>query len=126
MMNMIFVTLANVLEDNRIVVHTFDDPVLALENFRKELYDSLILDIKMEKMNGLELYRETKRIDIKVKVCFLAVTKLNYGAFIDVLSDLKENQFIQKPIQNKDLIKIINEIIIKTIRGRGKTNKSAL
>ena len=65
----------------------------------------------MEKMNGLELYRETKRIDIKVKVCFLAATKLNYGAFIDVLSDLKENQFIQKPIQNKDLVKTINEII---------------
>ncbi len=27
------------------------------------------------------------------------------------ISDLKENQFIQKPIQNEDPIKIINEII---------------
>jgi hypothetical protein len=42
---------------------------------------------------------------------FSSGSKFNYGAFIDVLSDLKENQFIQKPIQNKDLIKIINEII---------------
>jgi two-component system, OmpR family, response regulator ChvI len=107
----ICLTLANVLGDNRFVVHTFDDPLLALENFRKELYDLLILDIKMEKMNGLELYREIKKLDNKVKVCFLAASKFNYGAFIDVLSDLKENQFIQKPIQNKDLIKIINEII---------------
>ena len=31
----ICLTLANVLEDNRFVVHTFDDPLLALENFRK-------------------------------------------------------------------------------------------
>ena len=106
----ICLTLANVLE-NRFVVHTFDDPLLALENFRKELYDLLILDIKMENMNGLELYREIKKIDNKVKVCFLAASKFNYGAFIDVLSDLKENQFIQKPIQNEDPIKIINEII---------------
>ena len=108
----ICLTLANVLEDKRFVVHTFDDPLLALENFRKESYDLLILDIKMEKMNGLELFREIKKIDNRVKVCFLTASKFNYEAFIDVLSDLKENQFIQKPIQNKDLIKIINEIII--------------
>jgi DNA-binding NtrC family response regulator len=107
----ICLTLATVLEDNRFVVRTFDNPLLALENFRKELYDLLILDVKMDKMNGLELYREIKKIDNKVKVCFLAASKYNYEAFADVLSDLKENQFIQKPIQNKDLIKIIDEII---------------
>jgi CheY-like chemotaxis protein len=106
----ICLTLANVLEDNKFVVHTFDDPLLALENFRKELYDLLIIDIKMEKMNGVELYREIKKIDNKVKVCFLTASKFNYRAFIDILSDLKENQFIQKPIQNEELIKIINEL----------------
>ena len=62
-------------------------------------------------MNGLELYSEIKKIDNKVKVCFLTASKVNYGAFIDVLSDLKENQFLQKPIQNKHLIKIISGII---------------
>ena len=59
----ICLTLANVLEDNRFVVHTFDDPLLALENFRKELYiiDSryqnmiLILDIKMDKNEWLRI-----------------------------------------------------------------------
>ena len=106
----ICLTLANVLEDNKFVVHTFDDPLLALENFRKELYHLLILDIKMEKMNGVELYREIKKIDNKVKVCFLTASKFNYRAFIDILSDLEENQFIQKPIQNEELIKIINEL----------------
>ena len=66
----ICLTLANVLEGERFVVHTFDDPLLALENFRKEMYDLLIIDIKMEKMNGVELYKEIKKIDNKVKVCF--------------------------------------------------------
>ena len=103
-------TLTNVLEDNRVVVDAFDDPRLALENFRKDLYDLLILDIKMEKMNGLELYTEIKKIDNKVKVCFLTAGQFNYGPFIDVLGNLKENQFIQKPIENEKLIKIINEI----------------
>jgi DNA-binding response OmpR family regulator len=99
----ICLTLTNVLEDNGFVVHAIDDPLLALEYFRKDLYDLLILDIKMEKMNGLHLYREIKKIDNKVKVCFLTAT-----AFMDVFSDLKENQFIQKPIENKELI---NEIM---------------
>ncbi len=65
----------------------------------------------MKKMNGFELYDEIKMIDNKVKVCFLTANKSIYGTFIDVLSELKENQFIQKPIENEELIKIINEII---------------
>jgi two-component SAPR family response regulator len=85
--------------------------VKVLVHLIRSLYDLLILDVKMDKMNGLELYREIKKIDNKVKVCFLAASKYNYEAFADVLIDLKENQFIQKPIQNKDLIKIIDEII---------------
>ena len=105
----ICLTLANVLGGDRFVVHTFDDPLLALENFRKDSYDLLIIDIKMEKMNGLELYKEIKKIDNKVKVCFLTAIKFNYKTFKDV-SDLKENQIIQKPIQNEELIKIINEL----------------
>jgi DNA-binding response OmpR family regulator len=101
----ICLTLTNVLGDNGFVVHAFDDPFLALEKFRKDLYDLLILDIKMEKMDGFQLYREIKKIDNKVKVCFLTAR-----AFIDGVSNLKENQFIQKPIENEELIKIINEI----------------
>jgi DNA-binding NtrC family response regulator len=107
----ICLTLANVLEGDRFVVDTFDDPILALENFRKDSYDLVILDIKMKKMDGLELYKEIKKIDHKVKVCSLTASKFNNKAFKEVLSDLEKNQFIQKPIQNEELINIINKII---------------
>jgi DNA-binding NtrC family response regulator len=106
----ICLTLANVLEGDRFEVDTFDDPLLALENFRKDSYDLVILDIKMKKMNGVELYKEIKKIDQKVKVCFLTASKFSYKAFKEVLGNLEENQFIQKPIQNEMLIKIINQI----------------
>jgi DNA-binding response OmpR family regulator len=108
----ICLTLKNVLEDNGFVVHAFDDPLLALENFRKDLYDLLILDIKMEKMDGFQLYREIKKIDNKVKICFLtAGEKMDYNQFgKELFPALDENCFIQKPIQNGTLIKIINEI----------------
>ena len=110
----ICLTLTEVLEGNGFVVHVFDVPLFALENFRKGLYHVLILDIKMQKMNGLELYKEIKKIDNKVKICFLTASEFNYRAFTDVLGDLKENQFIQKPIRNEELIKIVNGIISST------------
>ena len=71
----------------------------------------MILKCKNE---WLELYREIKKIDNKVKVCFLTAGEFNYSAFKDVLSNLKENQFIQKPIANEELIKIVNGIISST------------
>lgn len=110
-------TLTNVLEDNRVVVDAFDDPRLALENFRKDLYDLLILDIKMEKMNGFELYREIKKIENKVKVCFLtALSEMHdYESFKKEVSPKSgERYFIQKPIENEEMLKRVNTIIINS------------
>jgi DNA-binding response OmpR family regulator len=96
------------LEDNGFQVDAFDDPVLALDNFRKGAYDLLILDIKMPKLNGFELYREIRKIDNKVKICFLTAGEMYYGAYADIFN---ENQFIRKPIENKELINRVNEMI---------------
>jgi DNA-binding response OmpR family regulator len=106
----ICICFANVLEDNEFVVDTFDDPGLALEDFKKDLYDLLLLDIKLKKMSGFELFRDLKKIDNKAKVCFLTAGRFNSREFIDMVGELKENQFIRKPIGNDELIKIINEI----------------
>ena len=101
-----------VLENNNFKVDSFDDPILALKYFKGNLYDLLILDIRMAQMNGIKLYQEIRKIDDKVKVCFLTAGQSYYGAFTDILfCDLKENQFIQKPIENEELIQRINEII---------------
>jgi len=47
------------LEDNSFDVDTFEDPITALDNFRKGTYDLLILDILMPKMHGFELYERS-------------------------------------------------------------------
>jgi DNA-binding response OmpR family regulator len=107
-------TLKMVLEENGFKVDSFTDPLLALENFKGEsdLYDMLILDIRMPDMNGFELYKEIKKIDDKVKVCFLTAGEMDYEQFEkDLFSALDENCFIQKPIQNETLIKRLNRII---------------
>ena len=103
-----------ILEDNGFKVDSFTDPVLALENFRKEagMYDLLILDIKIPNMNGFELYMQIRKIDNKVKVCFLTAREMDYDQFRkELFPALDENCYIQKPIQNKILIQRLNRII---------------
>ena len=107
-------TLRMVLEENGFQVNSFTDPLLALENFRKEaaMYDLLMLDIKMPNMNGFELYRKIRKIDDKVKVCFLTAGEMDYEQFgKELFPALDKNCYIQKPIQNETLIKLLNRII---------------
>jgi DNA-binding response OmpR family regulator len=51
------------LEDNGFIVDTFNDSLLALSTFKIDLYDLVILDINIPKMDGYELYREIRKID---------------------------------------------------------------
>ena len=99
------------LEGNSFEVDAFDSGLSALENFKKGLYDLLILDIKMPKMHGFELYREIKKIDDRVKVCFLTAGEMYYGAYTDIFHTLDAQCFIRKPIENEELLKRLNKII---------------
>lgn len=99
------------LEQKDYQVDAFKDPLLALENFRKGLYDLLILDIKMPKMHGFELYRQIKRVDDKVKVCFLTAGEMYYGAYTDIFQALDAQCFIRKPIENEELLIRLNKIM---------------
>ena len=100
-----------VLEDNSFIVDSFNDPLRALENFKANLYDLIILDIKMPKKDGFEVYKEILKIDNKVKVCFLTAGDINYRSLKGTFPTLDENQFIRKPIENIELIKQIQKII---------------
>jgi DNA-binding response OmpR family regulator len=110
----VILTLKMVLEENGFKVDSFTDPLLALQNFKEEagMYDIIILDIKMPKMNGFELYRQIKKIDDKVKVCFLTASEMYYDAYEDIFNTLDVKCFIQKPIENKELIDRLNKIMI--------------
>ena len=108
--------LEKVLGENGFVVDSYEDPFLALERFRAHLYNLVILDIKMPELNGFELYREIRRLDKKVKICFLTAGEMYYGAYSDIFSSLPANHFIRKPIDNEGLVERINDIIAQDIR----------
>jgi DNA-binding response OmpR family regulator len=110
----VIITLKIVLEENGFKVDSFTDPLVALENFRGKLvkYDIILLDIKMPEMNGFELYRQIKKIDDKVKVCFLTAGEMYYGVYTDIFNRLDGIYFIQKPIENKELIARLNKLVM--------------
>jgi len=65
----------------------------------------------MPELNGFALYREIKRLDKSVKICFLTAGEMFYG-YSDIFSSLPAKCFIRKPIDNEQLMKRINEIIV--------------
>lgn len=106
--------LKNVLEEDRFLVDSFNDPLLALKNFKSSMYDLLVLDIKMPTMNGYELFTRIRNIDSKVKVCFLTALS-EYRDYLgfkkNLFPDVVDICVISKPIDNGSLLDRINEII---------------
>lgn len=103
------------LEDGGFEVDTFTDPMLALSTFKAgKIYDLLILDIKMPSMNGFDMYDAIRKVDNKVKACFLTAFGEGYTEEFEkrfppsLFSDIS---FIRKPIRMDDLVKKVNEMI---------------
>ena len=102
------------LEEYGFEVESYNNPLVALSNFKSNYYDLAILDIKMPEMNGFEFLREIRKEDENLRICFLtALTELR-----DHMSDINElspafvkDGIIRKPISNEDLLNNINRIL---------------
>jgi DNA-binding response OmpR family regulator len=100
------------LEYHGFKVDTFNDPQEALSNYKPDYYDLVILDIKMPKMDGFQLYDEIKKKDPQAKICFLTASELYYEEFRKKeYHALDKNLFIRKPIDNEELVKDVNRIM---------------
>jgi DNA-binding response OmpR family regulator len=100
------------LEYHGFKVDSFNDPEEALSKYAPGLYDLIIVDVKMPKMSGFELYEELKKKDNNAKICFLTASELYYEEFRKKeYHALDKNLFIRKPIDNEDLLKEINRIM---------------
>ena len=52
-----------------------------------------------------------KKLDQKMKGCFLTAGEMYYGPYSDIFSSLPANCFIRKPISNEELLKHIDEVM---------------
>jgi DNA-binding response OmpR family regulator len=93
------------LEYDGYKVDAFTDPIDALYSFRRNIYDLVLLDLKMPKMNGMLLYEKLQNIDPDLLFCFITANK-------EYLEHLKEN--------NPDIEKIViyKPILLSELRSK--------
>jgi len=118
-------TFKMVLEENGFnkQVDTYNEPLLALQNFKPGVYELLIFDIAMPIMDGFRLYQLIKQIDNKAKVLF-ATACLNYDILrryfpikdenkvIDEILRDSGGRFMRKPVHIDELVQRVKSELL--------------
>jgi CheY-like chemotaxis protein len=95
-------------------VDGFTNPYEALKTFlnvkNSTHYDLIIMDIRMPKLNGLQLYQMFRAVDDSVKVIF--ITALDAAQeLIRIFPTISENQILRKPISKDQFVNIIKNFL---------------
>jgi DNA-binding response OmpR family regulator len=103
------------LQNAGYTVNAYQDPLIALSEFKPGYYDLVILDIKMPEMNGFKLYTEMQKVDNQAKFCFITAGEMFYDKVREEEEQyckLDAERFLQKPISNVELVKRIEKIMM--------------
>ena len=99
------------LELAKFQVDAYNDSAIALSKFKPDYYDLLLIDVKMPKIDGFELYEKINEIDNKVMVWFITAYETYYRALKEASSTSKKEMIsvpvIEKPIEIDKLVKQI-------------------
>jgi len=89
-------------------VSTFEDSYNALREFTSNprLYDLVILDIRMENLNGVQLYQCMKAINSSSKIIFASALDAA-KELTSLLSDIESHDIIKKPVDKENFVKTI-------------------
>ena len=94
-------------ENERIEVHTYNDPLTALSEFESNFYDLALIDIYLPNMNGFQLCEKILHFDINVRVCFISNGEINREALREIYPAISLGCFMRKPVTIDYLVKRI-------------------
>ena len=103
-------TFKEILEEYEYDVDAYDKSQDALQNFKSGIYDLVVLDIKMPKIDGVKLYQEIRKIDKTVRVCFITASEEYYTEHFPELKK-EEECFMQKPISVEDFMSRVDSVL---------------
>ena len=100
-----------ILEDANYKVDTFNDPIEALSNYKKNYYDLILLDLKLPSISGTELYNRILDMDGNTRICFL--TSSEQISLFNKNENVvpKDITVIQKPIENRVFVQKIKDLL---------------
>ena len=101
------------LEREGFTVDTFNDPTQALKSYKPRLYDLIMLDVIMPKMDGFDLYTQLKKTDPEVNICFLTASSEVYREELmkGKYDELSRDLFLEMPLQPAELVDEIKKRI---------------
>ena len=94
-------------------VDAYNDSAIALSKFKPDYYDLMLIDIKMPKMDGFELYEKISKIDNKVRVWFITAYERYDKPLKEVPPKSREMilKVVEKPIEIDILVKQIKSVL---------------
>ncbi|MCL2485589.1 MAG: response regulator, partial [Endomicrobia bacterium] len=104
-------SLASILEIEGHNVLTAENGLQALDLVKNTDFDIAFLDIRMPEMNGVEVFKEIKKINTKTIVVMMTAYAMN-----DLIREaIKEGAFacISKPFEIEDILNTVKEINTK-------------
>ncbi|MFN2396156.1 MAG: response regulator [Bacteroidales bacterium] len=109
--------LAGFLKSHGWIVDTAPNGLLALEKYKKNSYDIILMDGQMPKMDGFETTQKIREIesqkDEKVHIPIVAITGYAIPGDRDRFISAGMDDYVTKPIDENKLIDIIN-LLVKT------------
>ena len=97
-------------------VEAFTDPQEALKHFVKlsgafsSYYQLVLLDIRMPRLNGLQLFNTIKTLSPNTKIMFISALDMA-EELTSILPDIKYSHIIRKPVERVYLINKINSML---------------
>ena len=112
--------------DSLVKVDAFNDPSLALANYKPGLYDLIMLDVYMPQMNGLNLCNKIKSVDSNAKVCFITASEPLYDDRTreEIFFKVDKDLIIQKPVSVEELEDRINKLLVTRNTNNNNVNNS--
>ena len=92
-------------------VDAFTDPFDALSSYRKDIYDLILLDLKMPKMNGVELSQELQNIDPNLFYRFITAASKEYIENLMINNPDLEKNIIYKPLWLNEIRTTIHSLL---------------
>jgi CheY-like chemotaxis protein len=86
-------------------VNAYNDPLLALIDFRPDFYDLMLVDINMPKMNGFEFSTRILELDVNPRICYMSSGLINQEALREQYPTLSIGCFIRKPVTIEYLVR---------------------
>jgi DNA-binding NtrC family response regulator len=95
-------TLENVLEENGFSSKSVEDGLKAIEEVKTKQYDLVICDMKMPKMDGMQILAEVKKVDPEIPFIILTA----FGDIKNAVEAMKQgaNDYLTKPFDNDGMI----------------------